>query len=68
MDELTSMTRIATILASGYLRMRAARSKSRIDANLRPLDSTLSACISMAYDRIDGVSTDDADTDRKEFM
>ncbi len=57
---------IVAILAAGYLRLLASRAKSRIDANLRPQESTLSACISMAYRRIDGVSINDADADQKE--
>jgi hypothetical protein len=66
MRQSEEVRQIAPILAAAYLRLVANRAKSRIDANSRPRESTLSACMSMAYRRIDGVSINDADADQKE--
>lgn len=38
------LAEIAAILASGYLRLQADRSKSQSEAKLRPRDSAISPC------------------------
>lgn len=67
MRQTNEVREIASILAAGYLRRKASLAKSRIDANLQPSDSALSACISTAYRRIDGVSINDEDAQQKEI-